>query len=361
MRVSLGPAPSYLVTLSLMLLAVGCTTTDNPDVAKSDSAEEVATFSLAWSEYPSWSVFGVADEMGLIDGAAGKLGSLEEEYGVDIELKEAGYDTCLNMFTSKECDGVCITNMDALIVCSGADGRDGVAVMPTSTSLGADACLVTEAVTDIEALKGVPVHGLKGTVSEYCFVRCLEQAGFDEADFDFSNQDPAIAAQNMQNGSESHQAIMVWNPFVLQTLSDRDDVRVLFDSSEIPGEIVDMVVVGRDVLEQPGSDKFVQAVAAAFYAVSDALDAEGGDEVLVALGKKFSNLDLSQMKQVVEQTQFYKTPSAAADLMNGEAFQATMQTVTKFCESHGLVESPSVGYGPDAGEVNLRFDHSLLD
>ncbi len=354
-----------LILTSLFLgavLFVGCTVESNPTASDGDATQgDIPTFSLAWSEYPSWSVFGVADELGLIDGAKGKLGTIETEYGVDIELKEAGYDSCLNMFGSSDCDAVCITNMDALIVCGVENGRDGVAVMPTSTSLGADACLVTETIKDIEGMKTHKVHGLKGTVSEYCFVRCLEEAGFNEVDFQFSNQDPAIASQNMQNKADTHEAIMVWNPFVLQTLSLRDDVRVLFDSSQIPGEIVDMVVVGKDVLEKPGSDKFVDAIAAAFYAVSDAIDADDGDEVLIALGKKFSDLDLDAMKEVVKQTVFYKTPEAAKQLMDGDEFKATMETVTKFCVSHELVESPSVGYGKDSGQVNLRFDSSYLD
>src|SRR4051812_33100189 len=45
-------------------------------------------FSLAWSEYPSWSVFGVAHMQKLIDGAAGKQGPLETKWNIDIVLKE---------------------------------------------------------------------------------------------------------------------------------------------------------------------------------------------------------------------------------------------------------------------------------
>ena len=40
-------------------------------------------------------------------------------------------------------------------------------------------------------------------------------------------------------------AIVVWNPFVIATLASREDVRVLFDSTKIPNEIVDSV--GRQV------------------------------------------------------------------------------------------------------------------
>ena len=245
------------------------------------------------------------------------MGTIEVEHRVDIVLREASYDSCLNMFTSGDCNAVCITNMDALIV---SPTRACVAVMPTSTSAGADACLVTPSIDSVEALQGKDVYGLKGTVSEYCFVRCLENRGLDEKDFKFTNQDPGAAATNMQQGAATHDAIMVWNPFVLQTLRDRSDVRVLFDSSEIPGEIVDMVAVGRDVLDQPSADRFIKAVRDTFYRVCQELDGERADEVLVALGKKFSNLGLDDMKTVVQQTVFYdsrrKTPGRCSRARN---------------------------------------------
>jgi NitT/TauT family transport system substrate-binding protein len=355
---------TFLFALCTAALAfgLGCKPKDN---GTSDSGNGTAatgstpTFSLAWSEYPSWSVFGVADELELINKAAGELGELEKKYGVDIELKEADYASCLTMFGAGDCDAVCITNMDALIA---SPTRDGVAVLPTSTSKGADACLVTEQIADIEALKQHPVYGLEDSVSQYCFARCLEEAGFDEADFQFTNQDPALAATNMQQRNESHQAIMVWNPFVLQTLKDRSDVRVLFDSSQIPGEIVDMVVIGRDSLEKPGADKFLKAVNEAFYTVVKEMESpERGDDILVALGKKFSNLGLEEMKQVVQQTVFYKTPQDAKDLLNSPEFQETMNNVMKFCVDRGLVENPTIGFDSDAVEVKLRFDASYID
>lgn len=321
------------------------------------------SFSLAWSEYPSWSVFGVAHEMGLIDGDEGKLGTIEEKYNVDIVLKEAGYDSCLNMFTSKNCDAVCMTNMDALIV---SPNRDGVAVLPTSTSDGADACIVV-GVNNLDELKAHKIYGLKGTVSEYCFVRCIEEAAkkegkdYDPAEYQFTNQDPGAAAVAMAQKQDSHQAIMVWNPFVLQTLNVRSDSKVLFDSSQIPGEIVDMVVVGRDVLDKPGADAFTKAVIETFYAMNVELGKpETGDTALVELGKKFSDLELEDMKKVVVQTKFYKTADEGIALLKSEEFKNTMKTVEKFCTEQGLVENPTYGFGTESGS-QLLFDPSYIE
>lgn len=331
-------------------------------VASAEATGTTPVFSLAWSEYPSWSVFGVAHEMDLLDGTEGQLGDIETKYGVDVVLKEAQYDSCLNLFASNNCDAVCMTNMDALIV---SPNRDGVAFLPTSTSNGADACVVV-GVNSLEELKPHKVYGLKGTVSEYCFVRCIEELeqkdpkGHKAEDFQFSNQDPGAAAVAMVQKQDTHQAIMVWNPFVLQTLRDRPEAKVLFDSSMIPGEIVDMVVIGRDVLGKPGADKFVAAIIETFYKMNDELAKPGtGDEALVALGAKFSKLGLEDMKTVVQQTQFYKTADEGIAVLDGEPFKQTMETVKNFCVNQKLVENPQFGFGDETG-TKLLFDSSFL-
>ncbi len=315
------------------------------------------SFSLAWSEYPSWSVFGVASEKGLVDGAKGKLGPIEEKWGVDIVLKEADYDPCLSLYGSGTVDAVCMTNMDAL---APSVGRESVAVLPTSTSDGADACIVV-GIDDLEGLKGKTTYGLEMSVSQYAFERCLEKAGQDPAEFPFENMDPGAAAAAMQTGQANVQSIIVWNPFVMQTLRDKEDASRLFDSSEIPEEIIDMVVVGKDVLKKPGGEDFVCAVIDTFYQLNQKLeDPEEGDETLVALGKKFSNLELKDMQQIVQETKFYKTPAEALGLFESETFQnETMPTVVDFCVSHGIVEKKStVGFGDEAAQLN--FDASFI-
>ncbi len=328
----------------------------------SGSKEAVPSFSLAWSEYPSWSVFGVADATGIINGKKGELGPLEEKWGVDIELKEAEYDPCLAMYGAGQCDAVCITNMDIL---SPATGRPGVMVLPTSTSDGADACLVTDDIKSVEDLKGKKVFGLEKSVSEYCFVRNLELLGQKEGDYEFANMDPGAAALAMQQKQATHQAIVVWNPFVMETLGKRKDVRVLFDSTKIPNEIIDSVVVAKASLEKEGGEAFACAVIEAYYEVNKALaDSAKRNETLIAIGEKFSNLGLEQMEKVVEQTQFYGTPDEGLAVLTGTELPKIMDTVVSFCVAHGIVDkAPSIGYGDaaKAADAAVRFDPTFIE
>lgn len=336
----------------------GCAKSTPPeDGAGGTGGDEPASFSLAWSEYPSWSVFGVADEAGLIDKDEGEQGPLEEKWNVDVVLKEADYDTCLTLYGSGTTDAVCMTNMDSL---APSLGRDSVAVLPTSTSDGADAVIVT-GIENVDQLAGKSSHGLEKSVSEYMFERNLELLGKDPAQYPFKNMDPAAAAQAMQTNQENINSIVVWNPFVLQTLRTRDGSKVLFDSTTIPEEIIDMVVVGKDVLGKPGGEDFVCAVIDTFYEVNRLLaDPDKGDATLVALGAKFSSLPLEDMKEVVTQTRFYKNPEEALALYSSEQFQQeTMTKVVNFCVSHDIVDAkPTVGYGDAAAQLN--FDTAYI-
>jgi len=332
--------------LAWLVLVAGC----HHDRARTESvprrraAGDMPVFSLAWSEYPSRSMFGLAEDRGLIDGEAGYVGRMEEAYGVDIVLMVSGYAPSLERFVDGTCDAVCMTNVDALIA---SETRECVAVLPTSTSDGADACVVVN-VDTLDDLRHHTVFGLDRSVSRYCFLRCLEQLAdrqvtiYRPEDFAFVHQDPGAAAVAIQRSAATHQALMAWNPFVLQTLKDRPGAKVLFDSSLIPDEIIDLVVVGKDVLERPDADNFVRSLIATFYKVHEALeDPRRKDERLVALGRDFSNLDAEQMRVALRQTKLLGSPRAAISLVEDPRFTVAMQHIEEMARREGWIADPS--------------------
>jgi NitT/TauT family transport system substrate-binding protein len=364
-RHTIRNAPLVLLVLGLCL--AGCPSSDTTPTGSTggngtngDAPVTLPVFSLAWSEYPSWSVFGVAHEQGLIDKAEGKQGTVEKKWNVDIVLTRAEYLECLTMYGAGTADAACITNTDILAICG---QRPAVAVLPTSTSDGADACLAV-GIDDLEGLKGVEVKGAELSVSQYCFERYLEIEGEDLADYKFANMDPGAAATQMASGTGGVEAIMVWNPFVMNVKKEVPEVKVLFDSTAIPGEIVDMVVVGRDSLEKPGGEAFACAVIDAFYQVSDSIEGPATrDDALLALGREFAQLGVEDMETCVEQTKFYKTPDAALAVFEESAMAPPMQHVADFCTRHSLVMAvPTIAYGPRSGaaDAQLLFDPSYI-
>jgi hypothetical protein len=336
--------------VALAALAVGCP-------SKPGSGQGRPVFTLVWSEYPSWSAFGVAAEKGLLDGSEGGVGPVEEQWGVDIKLLQADYEVGASTFESKNCDAVCLTNLDAL---KRSFSRPAVAVLPTSTSAGADALLVVD-IADVQELRNHKVYGLTQSVSQYVFVRNLEKLGQKEEDYQFVATDPDKAALMLQNPGSDARAVMSWNPYVLQTLKLRKEARVLFDSSSIPDEVLDLVVVGQDVLAKPGGREFACALADTFYRFNDLLaDAARRDEMLTALGARFGHLNQDDMKKALQQTRFYRTPDEALGLFTGERLPQVMKTVVAYGTGHKMFpREPRVGYGV-RGETDLRFDPSYI-
>ncbi|MBU6236207.1 MAG: hypothetical protein KGQ51_00170 [Planctomycetes bacterium] len=359
---------SVLSCFIAALAAAGCTEskpattatnnrTANADTSDTDIKLPPARFRLAWSEYPSWSIFGVADEVGLIDGTQNGMGSIEKEFNVDIELVLADYDQCINLYGISMTDAVCITNIDIL---PAARSRAAVAIIPTSTSAGADAC-ITAGIDSLEGLKGKKTHGLEKSVSQYCFDRCLENRKVANADYPFSQMDPAQAAVAFQGKDPSVQSIMVWNPFVMQSLRSRSDAKVLFSSEEIPEEIIDMVVVSKDSLNKKGGKDFAMAILKTFYVMNERMaDPKTSDQTLVGIGAKFSKLELADMKTIVKQTRFYSDPNDAIRLFTSDLFQKeTMKKVNDFCVKYGMTPEPiNLSFGNKEGAMD--FDASYL-
>lgn len=354
-----------LCLIPAVFLIVGC---GEAPVQNADStsvkvnSEKPPVFSLAWSEYPSWSVFGVADLKGILNGKEGEQSELEKKYGVDVVLKEGDYDSCLRYYGSNVVDAACITNTDMPVL---ASKRGTTAIFPTSTSNGADA-LVAVGVDKIQDLKGKSIYGLEQSVTEYAFVRTLEVAGENPNDYKLSNMQPDAAATGLQTFSPNITAIFVWNPFKMQSLETREGSKVIIDSTTIPGEIIDMVLMGNDSLLKPGGKAFAACLAEAFYKVCKLMDDPATrNDTLVALGSKFSNLPVDKMAVVCTETKFYSTPEQGLAVLNGAALPETMKTVVRVAMDRKWIEvTPTVSYnGQPAYEqqADMVFDSSILE
>lgn len=307
-----------------------------PDV---DHSRPRAVFRHAISEYPSWMVFKVAHNLGLIHKEKGKYGKLEEKYNVDVVLQTADYTETINMYGSGAADSVCITNLDVL---NPSLTRESVAIAPTSTSAGADALIVVGA-DRIEDLKGKVVRGAEKSVSEYVFYRVIEKRGLNPKDYKFANMDPAAASQAMVQGQPGFDAIMVWEPFVEEVPRQRPkgkgEAKVLFDSSEIPMEVVDMVVVSRQSLESPGGRDYACCLLEAFYKTCAVIASD--PKALEELSEEFSHLKADDMRVVMTKCKFFTSAGQGAAVFEDAAFPKTMKTVMGFCLDHQITSKPA--------------------
>ncbi len=325
------------------------------------SAQDLPVFTLAVSEYPSWSgTFLTGGDIGLVDGEKGKFGPLEKKWGVDLVIKDTDYDSCITLFVNGNVDAACLTNIDSL---APSVTRKAVAILPTSTSAGADACIVQPGIEKVQDLKGKKVRGLSASVSEYTFDKGLEALGENPMEYSFENLDPVQVGVVLQSGKID--AGVTWNPVVMETLKANSELKRLFDSSLIEGHIIDMVTASKESLAKEGGEAFACLVADLYYTVCRLMEGEKTrDRTLTAMGKRFAGLGLEEMKVIVKETSFYSTPEKGIALFQGEELKKVMkQDVLPWTQSKGLVEAqklPSVGYAADE-EVHLLFTPKYME
>src|SRR5260370_39898256 len=82
-------------------------------------------------------------------------------------------------------------------------------------------------------------------------------------------------------GDAGANAVVTWKPMVSQILKQKG-VTSLFNSSQIPGEILDLTVVRTDVLTRPdgAGQKFAKALSGAWF---ELLAQMSNDKVLAAI------------------------------------------------------------------------------
>ena len=350
----------HFLSLMCLVAVIGCAEQPATEVTPTETAKtevkDLPVFVNEWSEYPSWSALDVASLMSIVNGEEGAPYSpLELEYGVDIVLKRRDYVQSLKEYASSMTDSVCVTNIDALNL---AKGRPSTAILPTSTSDGADGVIVDpKKIEDLKHLKKHVTKGAEQSVSQYMFYACLENLKEDPKKFKFENMDPDVAANAFQSGKEV--AVAVWQPFLERTLHARDDSKLLFDSSTLKREIVDMVLVGNDALQREGGENFAKAICDMYYQLNAKM-AQGGpdrDAVVVNIGKKFSNLGLEEMEEVLKTCKFFKTPDEAEGVFGDNSWHTLMKTtIVERSINVGIVtkeELPTIGFNDPDKDLNF--------
>jgi len=321
-------------------------------------AQEKTEFKLAWSIYVGWMPWGYLETSGIMDKWADK-------YGIDVEIVQINdYVESINLYTAGQFDGVSATNMDTLSIPSGG-GVDTTALIVGDFSNGNDAIIVKGS-GDLASLKGQRVNLVELSVSHYLLARGLEKAGLSEADLGgvINTSDADMIAAY---ATDDVKAVVTWNPLVSEILSGPDATK-LFDSSDIPGEIIDLMVVNTDTLRD--NPDFGKAVTGAWYEVMG-LMAAGDTAVLIEMAEA-SGTDLEGYKAQLASTQMFYDPAEAVAFAKSAELPATMTTVANFLFDKGIlgeaapsadfvgIAYPDGGTTGDAGNITFRFDTTYM-
>lgn len=316
-------------------------------------------FKIAWTIYAGWMPWDYAAQSGIIKKWADK-------YNIDIDVVQVNdYVESINQYTAGGFDGCVMTNMDALTI-PAVGGVDSTAMIIGDFSNGNDG-IVLKGKSALKDIKGQPVNLVELSVSHYLLARALETQGMSEKDVKIVNTSDAdiVAAYTTQDVT----AAVTWNP-LLSEITKQPASHVVFDSSKIPGEILDLLVVKTDTLK--AHPELGKALAAAWYEVlytmsgSDAKAKEARSSMAKASGTDLAGYD-AQLKA----TRMFYSPTEALMQAQDPNLKLTMQLVAEFSYQHGLlgesapspdfigIETPAGVYG-DKNNVKLRFDPTYM-
>ncbi|MFM7087388.1 MAG: ABC transporter substrate-binding protein [Cyanobium sp.] len=133
-----------------------------------------------------------------------------------------------------------LTTVEAVDLCSRAPERCPVVVLVLDESRGGDQLLVRPGITAIPQLRGRPVAVTPSSLGPFVLSRALEQHGMSLRDVTLTTM--PLAAMPAALASGAVEAAALFPPYSEQA-HRQAGARRLFDSSRIPGEIFDILVV----------------------------------------------------------------------------------------------------------------------
>ncbi|MFH0821597.1 MAG: putative urea ABC transporter substrate-binding protein [Pseudomonadota bacterium] len=312
---------------------------------------------IAWSHYTGWEPWELASNSGILKKWADK-------FGIKIELVLINdYVESINLYTAGNFDGCVMTNMDALTI-PAVGGVDSTALIVGDFSNGNDGVVMKKGKT-VPDLKGREVKLVQLSVSHYLLARALEMNGLTERDLTLVNtSDSDIAAVF---ASDANGAAVTWNPPLMQCRNVKG-AELVFDSSRIPGEIIDLMVVRTNA-----PDALKKALVGAWYETMKLMTSKGkeGTEAVQYMAK-FSGATEAEFQAQLRTTSMFYLPADAAKFAKGDQLKKTMEYVKTFCFDHGLfgqaaksknhvgIEFPDKSVAGDKGNVKLRFDAQFM-
>ena len=331
-----SPKPYFV---SLLLLLVGLLSG-----AGATASAETPSFTVGWSVYAGWNPYFYMMKSGILKKWADK-------YGVDIKLQRFDYAASLDSFVAKNIDGCTMTNMEALDM-PAASGVDSTVVITGDYSNGNDQVLVRDNLGWAQ-LPGTPIMLVQKTVSEYLLERGMvlngQAANLNKLKL-INTSDSDIVPAFLNN--KSNKVVVTWKPLVSQILVDHG-VHTLFDSSKIPGEILDLLVIRTEVLGRPdgSGQRFAKAMTGAWYETMARMSGGPLQAQAFKVSAAAGGDSVESYREQLKTTALFTTPQSAAGFTMGSTIKQKMELVRKFCFAHGLLGRNT----PSADDVAIQY------
>jgi len=316
-------------------------------------------FKVCWSIYAGWMPWAYAEQSGIVDKWA-------EKYDINIDIVQINdYVESMNQYTAGQFDACTMAQMDALTI-PAVGGVDSTVLIAGDYSNGNDA-IILFGEDELADIKGQSVNLVEYSVSHYLLARGLDTIGLSERDVQVVNTSDADLVSVFGTGDVS--ATVTWNPLVSEILSMPNTYDV-FNSSQIPGEIIDGLIVNTKTLnDNPALGK---ALTGAWFEVMSKMsgNSDSAKEIRTLMAEA-AETNLAGYDAQLAKTNMYYTPDAALELVNSPKLVDTMKHVAEFSFEHGLlgdgapsadvvgIEMPAGTYG-NPNNIKLRFDNTYM-
>lgn len=343
-----------LVVLAFAFAVAACSSSTE------EAAEPRTEFNIGWSIYAGWMPWPYAQEAGIVKKWADK-------YGVKINFVQVNdYVESVNQYTAGKLDGVTVANMDALTI-PAAGGKDTSAIIVGDYSNGNDGILL-KGTDSLAAIKGKQIYLVELSVSHYLLARGLSSVGLKLSDVRTVNTSDADIVGAF--AAPEVTAAVAWNP-QLSVMKQTAGTNLVFSSADIPGEILDLLVVDTATLKaNPNLGKALAGIWYETLALMTRQDAEGA--AVRAAMARLSGTTPEVFDSQLATTFLYSDPKVAVAATSSPALITTMTRVRDFSFAQGLfgqgaTSADAIGMSfpgdktlGDTNNITLRFDASFM-
>ncbi|GLK68083.1 putative urea ABC transporter substrate-binding protein [Hansschlegelia plantiphila] len=274
---------------------------------------------------------------------SGVLKKWADKYGIDVQIVQINdYVGGINQFIAGDLDAFAMTDMDQLTM-PAAGGVDSSIFLITDYSNGNDA-IVSKTANSVKELEGQNIFLLQYSVSHYLLNRALILNGMKGvgAVKTTNISDAEISAAFISQPDMAH--AVSWKPMIPDMVKGAPGSKIIFDSSKIPGEIMD-VFVGNTATLKDNPD-FAKALTGAWYEALGHLKANDATaaEIKQAMAGRLGT-DVAGTEAQMATTHFFWTPAEAYEFLTAAKTKEIWDYVRTFCFEQGL-------YGQGADSVD---------
>ncbi len=309
-------------------------------------------FRIAWSHYTGWEPWAYAEQSGILKKWADK-------YNITIRLERINdYVESINLYTAGRFDGCAMTNMDALTI-PAMSGVDSTALIVGDYSNGNDG-IVTKGEKSVKELKGKNILLVQFSVSHYLLSRALDMNGMTEKEMTLTNTSDAEIGAIFKTQEKT--IAVTWNPILMNAVKT-PGANLIFDSSKIPGEIIDLMVVHSDA-----PDELKKALTGAWYETMQVMQSKDKMKPAIDYMAEVSGASYDEFMAQLKTTAMFYSASDAVKFTSNEKLRKTMDYVCTFCFDKGLfakdatskdyvgIMFPDGAVLGDKKNVKFRFD-----